>query len=157
MICIRVKCYLLYTVAPSWCLSSEFVSTFNWSVPFLSCLALLVFAIVTVLTYYIPLRYIVLIWGESDTVFIISSVLQVECRITLSSSLAFTSLQEHSHNISLVKISVWMAVVLQLLQPNKGKLNMMVYSISGICWTVCVSSVGICLCRNMDAASRDWC
>ncbi|KAF3686923.1 Multiple C2 and transmembrane domain-containing protein 2 [Channa argus] len=38
-------------------------NTFNWSVPFLSCLAFLVFVIATIITYYIPLRYIVLIWG----------------------------------------------------------------------------------------------
>ncbi|XP_029980670.1 multiple C2 and transmembrane domain-containing protein 2 isoform X2 [Sphaeramia orbicularis] len=38
-------------------------NTFNWSVPFLSCLAFFIFIIATILTYYIPLRYIVLIWG----------------------------------------------------------------------------------------------
>lgn len=38
-------------------------NTFNWSVPFLSGLALLVFVIAAILTYYIPVRYIVLIWG----------------------------------------------------------------------------------------------
>ncbi|XP_026149166.1 multiple C2 and transmembrane domain-containing protein 2 isoform X2 [Mastacembelus armatus] len=38
-------------------------NTFNWSVPFLSMLAFLVFVIATVITYYIPIRYIVLIWG----------------------------------------------------------------------------------------------
>ncbi|KAM7423645.1 hypothetical protein PAMA_000141 [Pampus argenteus] len=38
-------------------------NTFNWSVPFLSGLAFLVFVIATILTYYIPTRYIVLIWG----------------------------------------------------------------------------------------------
>ncbi|XP_068170732.1 multiple C2 and transmembrane domain-containing protein 2-like isoform X2 [Antennarius striatus] len=38
-------------------------NTFNWSVPFLSCLALLVFVTATIITYFIPLRYIVLIWG----------------------------------------------------------------------------------------------
>nr|XP_046250607.1 multiple C2 and transmembrane domain-containing protein 2 isoform X2 [Scatophagus argus] len=36
---------------------------FNWSVPFLSCLACLVLFVATVLLYLIPLRYIVLIWG----------------------------------------------------------------------------------------------
>ncbi|KAM7002987.1 multiple C2 and transmembrane domain-containing protein 2 [Tautogolabrus adspersus] len=36
---------------------------FNWSVPFLSCLACLVLFVVTAILYYIPLRYIVLIWG----------------------------------------------------------------------------------------------
>ncbi|XP_040005966.1 multiple C2 and transmembrane domain-containing protein 2-like isoform X2 [Xiphias gladius] len=38
-------------------------NTFNCSVPFLSGLASLVFVIATILTYYIPVRYIVLIWG----------------------------------------------------------------------------------------------
>lgn len=37
---------------------------FNWSVPFLSCLACLVLFVATVLLYLIPLRYIVLIWGK---------------------------------------------------------------------------------------------
>lgn len=36
---------------------------FNWSVPFLSCLACLVLFVATVLLYLIPLRYLVLIWG----------------------------------------------------------------------------------------------
>ncbi|XP_039989878.1 multiple C2 and transmembrane domain-containing protein 2 isoform X2 [Xiphias gladius] len=36
---------------------------FNWSVPFLSCLACLVLFLSTALLYFIPLRYIVLIWG----------------------------------------------------------------------------------------------
>ncbi|XP_029354971.1 multiple C2 and transmembrane domain-containing protein 2 isoform X2 [Echeneis naucrates] len=38
-------------------------NTFNWSVPFLSSLALLVFVTAAILTYYIPVRYIVLLWG----------------------------------------------------------------------------------------------
>uniref|UniRef100_A0A3Q4I9U9 Multiple C2 domains, transmembrane 2a n=1 Tax=Neolamprologus brichardi TaxID=32507 RepID=A0A3Q4I9U9_NEOBR len=36
---------------------------FNWSVPFLSCLACLVLFVAAGLLYLIPLRYIVLIWG----------------------------------------------------------------------------------------------
>ncbi|XP_077567022.1 multiple C2 and transmembrane domain-containing protein 2-like isoform X1 [Stigmatopora nigra] len=36
---------------------------FNWSVPFMSCLAGLVLFTATLLLYLIPLRYIVLIWG----------------------------------------------------------------------------------------------
>uniref|UniRef100_G3PIR1 C2 domain-containing protein n=1 Tax=Gasterosteus aculeatus aculeatus TaxID=481459 RepID=G3PIR1_GASAC len=36
---------------------------FNWSVPFLSCLCCLVLFVTTALLYFIPLRYIVLIWG----------------------------------------------------------------------------------------------
>ncbi|XP_047453037.1 multiple C2 and transmembrane domain-containing protein 2 isoform X2 [Mugil cephalus] len=36
---------------------------FNWSVPFLSCLAGLVLFVAATLLYFIPLRYIVLIWG----------------------------------------------------------------------------------------------
>ncbi|XP_051484573.1 multiple C2 and transmembrane domain-containing protein 2 [Apus apus] len=38
-------------------------NTFNWTVPFLSVLACLVLAVATVVLYFIPLRYIVLIWG----------------------------------------------------------------------------------------------
>ncbi|XP_041796941.1 multiple C2 and transmembrane domain-containing protein 2 isoform X2 [Chelmon rostratus] len=45
------------------CFGERIKNTFNWSVPFLSSLALLIFAIVTIITYYIPVRYIVLIWG----------------------------------------------------------------------------------------------
>ncbi|XP_070764284.1 multiple C2 and transmembrane domain-containing protein 2 isoform X3 [Enoplosus armatus] len=36
---------------------------FNWSVPFLSCLACLMMFLATALLFFIPLRYIVLIWG----------------------------------------------------------------------------------------------
>ncbi|XP_041651749.1 multiple C2 and transmembrane domain-containing protein 2 [Cheilinus undulatus] len=36
---------------------------FNWSVPFLSCLACLVLFVATTLLYFIPLKYIVLVWG----------------------------------------------------------------------------------------------
>ncbi|XP_031420278.1 multiple C2 and transmembrane domain-containing protein 2 isoform X2 [Clupea harengus] len=38
-------------------------NTFNWSVPFLSFLACIVFFGVTAALYFIPLRYIVMIWG----------------------------------------------------------------------------------------------
>ncbi|KAM5291663.1 multiple C2 and transmembrane domain-containing protein 2 [Ctenodactylus gundi] len=38
-------------------------NTFNWTVPFLSLLACLVLAVVTGTLYFIPLRYIILIWG----------------------------------------------------------------------------------------------
>ncbi|XP_027500427.1 multiple C2 and transmembrane domain-containing protein 2 isoform X1 [Corapipo altera] len=38
-------------------------NTFNWTVPFLSVLACLVLAAATVILYFIPLRYIILIWG----------------------------------------------------------------------------------------------
>ncbi|XP_022065728.2 multiple C2 and transmembrane domain-containing protein 2 isoform X1 [Acanthochromis polyacanthus] len=36
---------------------------FNWSVPFMSCLACLVMFVAAALFYFIPFRYIVLIWG----------------------------------------------------------------------------------------------
>ncbi|CAB1319380.1 unnamed protein product, partial [Coregonus sp. 'balchen'] len=39
-------------------------NTFNWTVPFLSWLAIVALCVATVLIYYIPLRYIVLAWGE---------------------------------------------------------------------------------------------
>lgn len=38
-------------------------NTFNWSVPFLSFLACLLLAVATITLYFIPLRYIILIWG----------------------------------------------------------------------------------------------
>ncbi|KAM4597018.1 multiple C2 and transmembrane domain-containing protein 2 isoform 2-T2 [Fundulus diaphanus] len=44
-------------------LGERIKNTFNWSVPFLSCLALVVFIIAAVITYFIPIRYIILIWG----------------------------------------------------------------------------------------------
>ncbi|XP_064336615.1 multiple C2 and transmembrane domain-containing protein 2 isoform X2 [Camelus dromedarius] len=40
-------------------------NTFNWTVPFLSFLACLILAVATITLYFIPLRYIVLIWGIS--------------------------------------------------------------------------------------------
>ncbi|XP_015230654.1 PREDICTED: multiple C2 and transmembrane domain-containing protein 2-like isoform X1 [Cyprinodon variegatus] len=45
------------------CLGERIKNTFNWSVPFLSALALVVFIIAAVVTYFIPIRYVVLIWG----------------------------------------------------------------------------------------------
>ncbi|XP_060091669.1 multiple C2 and transmembrane domain-containing protein 1 isoform X4 [Heteronotia binoei] len=38
-------------------------NTFNWTVPFLSWLAIVAFSVFTVILYFIPLRYIVLVWG----------------------------------------------------------------------------------------------
>ncbi|XP_037831183.1 multiple C2 and transmembrane domain-containing protein 1 isoform X4 [Kryptolebias marmoratus] len=38
-------------------------NTFNWTVPFLSWLAIVALGVATVLIYFIPLRFIVLIWG----------------------------------------------------------------------------------------------
>ncbi|KAI4890423.1 hypothetical protein NFI96_010809 [Prochilodus magdalenae] len=38
-------------------------NTFNWTVPFLSWLAIAAFCVASVLVYFIPLRYIVLVWG----------------------------------------------------------------------------------------------
>ncbi|KAM8876126.1 multiple C2 and transmembrane domain-containing protein 2-like isoform 2-T2 [Synchiropus picturatus] len=45
------------------CVGERIKNTFNWSVPFLSCLALLLFMVATVITYYMSVRYIVLLWG----------------------------------------------------------------------------------------------
>ncbi|XP_054463618.1 multiple C2 and transmembrane domain-containing protein 2-like isoform X2 [Anoplopoma fimbria] len=45
------------------CIGERIKNTFNWSVPFLSSLAFLIFVIATLLTYYVPVRYVVLIWG----------------------------------------------------------------------------------------------
>nr|XP_004651672.2 multiple C2 and transmembrane domain-containing protein 1 isoform X5 [Jaculus jaculus] len=38
-------------------------NTFNWTVPFLSWLAIVALCVFTVILYFIPLRYIVLLWG----------------------------------------------------------------------------------------------
>ncbi|KAJ8262996.1 hypothetical protein COCON_G00154530 [Conger conger] len=38
-------------------------NTFNWTVPFLSWLAIVALCVATVVIYFIPLRYIVLAWG----------------------------------------------------------------------------------------------
>ncbi|XP_036267735.1 multiple C2 and transmembrane domain-containing protein 2 [Pipistrellus kuhlii] len=38
-------------------------NTFNWTVPFLSFLACLILAAATITLYFVPFRYIVLIWG----------------------------------------------------------------------------------------------
>ncbi|XP_034041068.1 multiple C2 and transmembrane domain-containing protein 2 isoform X2 [Thalassophryne amazonica] len=45
------------------CFGERIKNTFNWSVPFLSTLALMIFITVTIITYFIPIRYIVLLWG----------------------------------------------------------------------------------------------
>ncbi|XP_068586449.1 multiple C2 and transmembrane domain-containing protein 2-like isoform X2 [Cebidichthys violaceus] len=45
------------------CFGERIKNTFNWSVPFLSSLAFLIFVIATLLTYYVPVRYVILIWG----------------------------------------------------------------------------------------------
>ncbi|CAL9708204.1 unnamed protein product [Knipowitschia caucasica] len=38
-------------------------NTFNWTVPFLSWLAIVALVVATIVVYFIPLRYIVLAWG----------------------------------------------------------------------------------------------
>ncbi|XP_061216970.1 multiple C2 and transmembrane domain-containing protein 1 [Neopsephotus bourkii] len=38
-------------------------NTFNWTVPFLSWLAIVALSMFTIILYFIPLRYIVLVWG----------------------------------------------------------------------------------------------
>uniref|UniRef100_A0A8C5LZ91 Multiple C2 and transmembrane domain-containing protein 2 n=1 Tax=Leptobrachium leishanense TaxID=445787 RepID=A0A8C5LZ91_9ANUR len=45
------------------CFGERIKNTFNWSVPFLSFLACSVLLVTTVLLYFIPIRYIILIWG----------------------------------------------------------------------------------------------
>lgn len=39
-------------------------NTFNWTVPFLSWLAIVALCVFTAILYFIPLRYIVLVWGK---------------------------------------------------------------------------------------------
>ncbi|XP_067463589.1 multiple C2 and transmembrane domain-containing protein 1-like isoform X2 [Thunnus thynnus] len=38
-------------------------NSFNWTVPFLSWLAIVALGVATIIIYFIPLRYIVLVWG----------------------------------------------------------------------------------------------
>ncbi|XP_063781795.1 multiple C2 and transmembrane domain-containing protein 2 isoform X2 [Pseudophryne corroboree] len=45
------------------CFGERIKNTFNWSVPFLSLLACSILLVATILLYFIPLRYIILIWG----------------------------------------------------------------------------------------------
>ncbi|XP_056427838.1 multiple C2 and transmembrane domain-containing protein 2 [Hyla sarda] len=45
------------------CFGERIKNTFNWSVPFLSLLACSILLIATILLYFIPLRYIILVWG----------------------------------------------------------------------------------------------
>ncbi|XP_016302641.1 multiple C2 and transmembrane domain-containing protein 1-like isoform X1 [Sinocyclocheilus anshuiensis] len=45
------------------CFGERVKNTFNWSVPFLSWLAITVLCASATLIYFIPLRYIVLVWG----------------------------------------------------------------------------------------------
>ncbi|XP_072551589.1 multiple C2 and transmembrane domain-containing protein 2 [Salminus brasiliensis] len=45
------------------CIGERVKNTFNWSVPFLSILACAVLFTASAALYYIPLRYIVLLWG----------------------------------------------------------------------------------------------
>lgn len=44
------------------------LSTFNWTVPFLSWLAIVALCAATLVVYYIPIRYIVLAWGELSSI-----------------------------------------------------------------------------------------
>ncbi|KAI1904510.1 hypothetical protein AGOR_G00006390 [Albula goreensis] len=45
------------------CIGESVKNTFNWSVPFLTSLAALVLLVATIVTFFVPLRYIVLVWG----------------------------------------------------------------------------------------------
>ncbi|XP_073424860.1 multiple C2 and transmembrane domain-containing protein 2 isoform X1 [Dendrobates tinctorius] len=45
------------------CFGERIKNTFNWSVPFLSLLACSILLVATVILYFIPIRYIILIWG----------------------------------------------------------------------------------------------
>ncbi|KAK9408400.1 multiple C2 and transmembrane domain-containing protein 1 [Crotalus adamanteus] len=44
-------------------LAERIKNIFNWTVPFLSWLAIVALCVFTVIVYFIPLRYIVLVWG----------------------------------------------------------------------------------------------
>ncbi|KAM4675480.1 multiple C2 and transmembrane domain-containing protein 2 isoform 2-T2 [Discoglossus pictus] len=45
------------------CFGERIRNTLNWTVPFLSILACTLLFIATIISYFVPLRYIVLIWG----------------------------------------------------------------------------------------------
>ncbi|KAM6981306.1 multiple C2 and transmembrane domain-containing protein 2 [Aplochiton taeniatus] len=45
------------------CFGERIKNTFNWSVPFLSNLALFVLVALTIITYFVSVRYLVLLWG----------------------------------------------------------------------------------------------
>ncbi|XP_067885811.1 multiple C2 and transmembrane domain-containing protein 1-like isoform X2 [Heterodontus francisci] len=45
------------------CLYERVKNTFNWTVPFLSWLAVFILTVLTIVLYFIPLRYILLVWG----------------------------------------------------------------------------------------------
>ncbi|XP_069841073.1 multiple C2 and transmembrane domain-containing protein 2 isoform X2 [Dendropsophus ebraccatus] len=45
------------------CFGERIKNTFNWSVPFLSFLACSILLAATIVLYFIPLRYIILVWG----------------------------------------------------------------------------------------------
>lgn len=59
-----LPCLLMFTVS-----FSSICSTFNWTVPFLSWLAIVALGVATTIIYFIPLRYIVLAWGELMSTF----------------------------------------------------------------------------------------
>ncbi|XP_031215795.1 multiple C2 and transmembrane domain-containing protein 1 isoform X4 [Mastomys coucha] len=44
-------------------LGERIKNTFNWTVPFLSWLAIVALCVFTAILYFVPLRYIVLVWG----------------------------------------------------------------------------------------------
>nr|KAI8755515.1 multiple C2 and transmembrane domain-containing protein 1-like isoform X2 [Biomphalaria glabrata] len=58
-ICLQVQ-QGLDTVA---CLGERVKNTFNWSVPWLSSLAIIALSVGIIILYYIPLRYLLLAWG----------------------------------------------------------------------------------------------
>lgn len=60
---------------------SSLCSTFNWTVPFLSWLAIVALGVATIILYFIPLRYIVLAWGELMLYFILHHIVYKNIRI----------------------------------------------------------------------------
>ena len=47
-----------------WFKSFTYCSAFNWTVPWLSVLAVVALSVITFILYMIPLRYIILLWGK---------------------------------------------------------------------------------------------
>lgn len=60
-------------------------STFNWTVPFLSWLAIVALGVATIIIYFIPLRFIVLAWGEIISYWLLSCMSCIEVQLQYQS------------------------------------------------------------------------
>lgn len=58
-----VFCSRLSVTCRVICWMSVTCSTFRWSVPWLSTLAVVVLTVATAVLYFVPIRYVILVWG----------------------------------------------------------------------------------------------